>query len=120
MDSAASVSESNWRSQEGVGLFLRCNLRAGQSVRYDGDVCILGNVELGAEIVADGDIVVWGTLRGTIHAGAAGDDEAVVCARYLSPVQRGLAGAIRRCPPRAVTGLGDLGAPDLAPNEAGG
>ena len=45
------------------GLFLRCNLKPGQSVRYGGDVCILGDVEVGAEVVAEGDVVVWGNLR---------------------------------------------------------
>src|SRR5947209_10824699 len=45
-------------------LFLRRNLYAGQSVRFDGDVCVLGNVDAGADIVAGGDVVVWGSLRG--------------------------------------------------------
>ena len=55
-DIVASMSEA------GVGLFLRCDLRPGQLVRYAGDVCVIGNVEPGAEIVADGDVVVWGAL----------------------------------------------------------
>lgn len=82
----------------GNGLFLRCNLRPGQLVRYAGDVCVLGDVETGAEVVADGDIVVWGTLRGHVHAGAGGDDEAVVCALRLVPTQLSIAGASTRFP----------------------
>jgi len=81
LDTTDSVAEA------GAGLFLRCNLRAGQSVRFGGDVCVLGNVEAGAEIIADGDVVVWGVLYGIVHAGASGDDEAVVCALDMSPTQ---------------------------------
>lgn len=106
--------------ESGVGLFLRCSLRAGQSVRYAGDVCVLGNVEPGAEIVADGDVVVWGALRGTVHAGALGDDESVVCALYLSPVQLAIAGVISRFPsPEAWGGATSAGSPELARLDAG-
>jgi septum site-determining protein MinC len=106
--------------ESGVGLFLRCNLRPGQSVRYAGDVCVLGNVEPGAEIVADGDVVVWGALRGTVHAGALGDDESVVCALYLSPVQLAVAGVVSRFPsPEAWGGSTPARSPELARLEAG-
>ena len=110
-DPGDSVAES------GMGLFLRCNLRSGQSVRYGGDVCVLGNVELGAEIVADGDIVVWGALKGTVHAGATGDDESVVCALYLSPTQLGIAGVLSRFPPPDA--WNPAHSPELARLEAG-
>jgi len=86
------------------GLFLRCNLMPGQSVRYGGDVCILGDVEVGAEIVAEGDVVVWGKLQGLVHAGIGGDDEAVVCALYLDPTQLAIAGIITRFPANNDTG----------------
>lgn len=102
------------------GLFLRCNLRPGQSVRYGGDVCILGDVEAGAEIVAEGDVVVWGHLRGLVHAGTAGDDEAVVCALHLSPTQLGIAGILTRFPVNNDTGyLVASQPPELARLEAG-
>jgi septum site-determining protein MinC len=86
------------------GLFLRCSLMPGQSVRYGGDVCVLGDVEAGAEIVAEGDVVVWGKLKGLVHAGIAGDDEAVVCALHLDPTQLAIAGVITRFPSSSDTG----------------
>lgn len=86
------------------GLFLRCSLKPGQSVRYGGDVCILGDVDAGAEVVAEGDVVVWGKLRGLVHAGVGGDDEAVVCALYLNPTQLGIAGILSRFPVNNDTG----------------
>jgi septum site-determining protein MinC len=102
------------------GLFLRCNLKPGQSVRYGGDVCILGDVDAGAEVVAEGDVVVWGRLRGLVHAGVGGDDEAVVCALYLNPTQLGIAGILTRFPVNNDTGyLVASHPPELARLEAG-
>ncbi|MDQ4078489.1 MAG: septum site-determining protein MinC [Chloroflexota bacterium] len=68
-------------------LLVRRTLRSGQVIRHPGSVIVLGDVNPGAEIVAGGDIVVWGTLRGVVHAGAMGDDRAIVCALKLSPTQ---------------------------------
>lgn len=45
-------------------------LRSGQKVESEHTVVILGDVNSGAEIVAGGDIIVLGTLRGVAHAGA--------------------------------------------------
>ncbi len=73
------------------GIFVRRNLRPGESLRYGGDVCVIGDVEVGSEIVAGGDIVVWGALSGIAHAGANGDGAAVVCALGMSPTQLSIA-----------------------------
>jgi septum site-determining protein MinC len=62
-------------------------VRSGQTVRHTGHVVILGDVNAGAEIVAGGDIVIWGGLYGTAHAGAMGDTSAVICALDMSPLQ---------------------------------
>lgn len=79
-------------------VIVRRTLRSGQSVRYPGHVVVLGDVNPGAEIVAGGDIIVWGKLRGTVHAGAMGDDSAVVCALQLQPMQLRISGNIARSP----------------------
>lgn len=73
-------------------------LRSGQSVHYDGNVVILGDVNPGAQITATGDVVVMGVLRGTVHAGAAGDEAAGVIAFRLQPTQLRIAGFISRSP----------------------
>ncbi len=52
----------------------------------------LGDVNPGAEIIAGGNIVVWGALRGLAHAGAFGDEEFVICAPELQPSQLRIAG----------------------------
>jgi len=62
-------------------------LRAGQMIKYGGNVVILGDVNPGAEVIAGGDVVVVGTVRGLIHAGAQGNSAAIVVALRLDPVQ---------------------------------
>ncbi|MEP6774603.1 MAG: septum site-determining protein MinC [Chloroflexota bacterium] len=106
-------------AEAGVGLFLRCSLRPGQSVRYGGDVCIMGDVEMGAEVVAEGDVVVWGALRGVVHAGVGGDDEAVVCALKMNPTQLGVAGILARFPGMDTGYLADTQPPEMARLEGG-
>jgi septum site-determining protein MinC len=88
--------------KDSLGLLVRRTLRSGQAVRYPGHVVIIGDVNPGAEVVAGGDVVVWGKLRGTVHAGAEGDENAVVCALYLAPTQLRIGNRIARSPEEAV------------------
>lgn len=80
------------------GLMVRRTLRSGQGIRHPGDVVVIGDVNPGAEIVAGGNIVVWGRVRGLVHAGALGDEDAVICALDLAPTQLRIAGHIARSP----------------------
>lgn len=73
-------------------------LRSGSRVNFDGNVVILGDVNPGAEIAAAGSIIVWGRLRGVVHAGAQGDENAVVCALEMAPTQLRIAGEIAVSP----------------------
>jgi len=75
-------------------------LRSGKSVRYAGHVIIVGDVNAGAEVIAKGNVIVWGRLRGTVHAGADGDTDSVVCALDLAPTQLRIGGAIATSPKR--------------------
>ena len=76
---------------EGVGedmaLFQSRTLRSGTRIEFPGHVVVLGDVNPGAEIVAEGNVIVWGRLRGMVHAGAKGNRKAVICALDLSPTQ---------------------------------
>jgi septum site-determining protein MinC len=80
------------------GLVVRRTLRSGQSLRHPGHVVVIGDVNPGAEVVAGGNIVVWGRVRGLVHAGALGDEEAVICALHLTPTQLRIGGHIARTP----------------------
>ncbi len=63
------------------------SLRSGQKVEHGGDVLVLGDVNKDAEIVAVGNIIIMGVLRGIAIAGALGDESAVVVALRMEPQQ---------------------------------
>jgi septum site-determining protein MinC len=68
-------------------LYHRGTLRGGQTLQQLGTIVVVGDVNPGAELVATGDILVFGALRGTAHAGAQGDAAARVFALELAPTQ---------------------------------
>ena len=70
---------------EETSLFLSRTLRSGTRIEFAGHVVVLGDVNPGAEIVAEGNVIVWGRVRGMVHAGSKGNKDAVVCALDLSP-----------------------------------
>jgi septum site-determining protein MinC len=80
--------------------FIQRTMRSGNSIQHPGHVVVLGDVNPGAEIIAGGNVIVWGRLRGVVHAGAAGDETAVVCALDLAPAQLRIAGQIALSPER--------------------
>ena len=73
-------------------------IRSGQSIAHAGHIVILGDVNPGAEIRAGGHVIVWGKLRGTVHAGAYAPDDAFVCALELTPTQLIIGHVISRSP----------------------
>lgn len=87
-------------STEDSAMWVKRTIRSGVRLEHEGNVIVLGDVNPGAEIVASGSVVVWGRLRGVVHAGAQGDKDAVVCALDLSPTQLRIATEIATTPER--------------------
>jgi septum site-determining protein MinC len=77
-------------------LMLKQTLRSGQSVSYPGHVVIMGDVNAGAEIVAKGDVIVWGVLKGMVHAGHEGDRECLIRAHRIDALQIRIADILAR------------------------
>ena len=86
---------------EESALFVSKTVRSGNRIQFPGHVVVMGDVNPGAEIIADGNIIVWGRARGLIHAGASGNADAVICALDLSPMQLRIADEL-------ATNLSDL------------
>ncbi|MCP5352762.1 MAG: septum site-determining protein MinC [Chromatiales bacterium] len=62
------------------------SVRSGQLVHADGgDLIVLGAVNEGAEVVADGHVHIYGSLRGRARAGARGDTDALIFTLGLAP-----------------------------------
>ena len=74
-------------------------LRSGQSIRFSGSVVVIGDVNPGSEIVAEGHVIVLGSLKGMVHAGCTGNEECFVSALAFSPTQLRIANVITFIPP---------------------
>ena len=68
-------------------LYVKSGLRAGHLIRYPGNVIIYGDVNPSAEIIAEGDVIIWGTCRGIVHAGSNRDKNASISALKFNNCQ---------------------------------
>ncbi len=84
-------------------LYLEMTVRSGIEIRHRGSVIILGDVNPGGIVVADGDILIWGRLRGIAHAGAQGNSECTIMALQMEPTQLRIADALARAPEKSPT-----------------
>ncbi len=80
-------------------VLIRRTLRSGRVVRNPGHVIVIGDVNPGAQVIAGGDIIVWGKVRGIVHAGAMGNEDCVICALDLQPTQLRIGSIINVSPP---------------------
>ncbi|MFH7024832.1 MAG: septum site-determining protein MinC [Heteroscytonema crispum UTEX LB 1556] len=82
-------------------LYLEMTVRSGLEIRHPGTVIILGDVNPGGIVIADGDILVWGRLRGIAHAGAGGKTDCLIMALQMEPTQLRIADAVARAPEKS-------------------
>ncbi len=92
------VSEGFNLYEDADTLFIRRTVRSGQAIHHSSNIVIFGDVNPGAEVVAGGDILVWGVLRGLVHAGYPDNQNAVICSLVLAPVQLRIAHLLSRPP----------------------
>lgn len=85
----------------GDTVYIKQTIRSGQVVSFDGNVVIIGNCHSGSEIIASGDITVWGVLEGIAHAGSKGNENAIIRALKIDAIQLRIASYFARRPDRA-------------------
>lgn len=74
-------------------MLIKQTIRSGRQVYApDGDLIIIGSVSAGAEILADGNIHVYGTLRGRALAGVQGNQSASIFCHSLQAELISIAG----------------------------
>ena len=73
-------------------------MRCGNSICFKGNVVVMGDVNPGAEIIATGNVLVTGVIKGTVHAGAKGNRNAIVSAQGIYPTQLRIADLITVSP----------------------
>ena len=75
--------------------FVLNSLRSGQKEEFQGSIVVCGDVNFGAEIIAGGNIMVLGALRGLAHAGANGNTMAFISANFIDVTQIRIANLVR-------------------------
>lgn len=83
---------------EGKTKFIKGTIRSGQSIEYDGNIVVIGDVNPGAVLKASGNIIVLGSLRGYAYAGDGGNLKAIVASYNLRPMQLRIGEYISRSP----------------------
>lgn len=91
-------------ASENITAFHKGSIRSGQSLRFKGSIVIIGDVNPGGEIIAEGNIVVLGSMKGFAHAGCKGSEDCFVSALKLRPTQLRIAGIISYFPDRNTKG----------------
>jgi septum site-determining protein MinC len=79
-------------------LYLQMTVRSGVEIRHPGTIVLLGDANPGSSLVAEGDILVWGRLRGLAHAGSGGNRTCRIMALQMQPTQLRIADVVARPP----------------------
>ena len=74
--------------------FYKGSIRSGQKMEFEGSIVIIGDVNDGAEVIAEDNIAVLGNLRGMAHAGAKGNEKAIIAASIINSSQIRIASRI--------------------------
>ncbi|MEE1313075.1 MAG: septum site-determining protein MinC [Lachnospiraceae bacterium] len=90
------LEEEKVRQKPEDGMFYRGTLRSGQSIQSDSSIVVLGDVNPGATVSAKGNVVVLGALKGYAYAGTDGNDNTVIVALEMKPMQIRIGNQIAR------------------------
>lgn len=86
--------ERSWYQHSSDVLMLTGRVRSGQKINARKHLLLMGDVNPGAEVIAGGDILILGNLRGTAWAGQRGNTESIILALDFQPVQIQIAGYV--------------------------
>ena len=79
-----------------TGQFYKGTLRSGQMLESASSLIILGDVNPGAKVIAKGNIIILGALKGNVYAGAGGNEDSFVVALEMAPIQIRIGDVIAR------------------------
>lgn len=94
-----SVNEDFEKEQKET-FYIKQTLRSGQKIEVDGNLILIGDCNAGSEIIASGDILIWGILSGIAHAGNKGDKKSCIRAFKINAIQLRIAELLARKPDR--------------------
>lgn len=91
-----SLNEQLMAMNANTGQFFKGNLRSGQVMEFETSIVILGDINVGAQVVSTGNVIVLGNLLGTVYAGASGRENAFIVALKMDPIQIRISDVIAR------------------------
>lgn len=94
----ALITEASTKLLVADPMYVQMTLRSGTEIRHDGSVIVMGDMNPGSVVIAEGDILVWGKLRGTVHAGSGGNAGSIVMSTQMQPSQIRIADFVARGP----------------------
>lgn len=63
------------------------SIRSGQCLEFNGSIVVIGDINPGGEVKAEGNVIILGKLKGKVHAGCKGASDCFVSALYMNPTQ---------------------------------
>lgn len=99
-DIIEEMPKFDWQNNlvEGNTKFYKGTMRCGTSIEFNGNVVVLGDINPGAEVIATGNIIVTGIIKGLVHAGSNGNTTAIVHGKGIYPTQLRIANLITVTP----------------------
>ncbi len=78
--------------------FYRGTLRSGQTIESENGIVVVGDVNPGASVSANGSVVVLGSVKGNVYAGLGGDEGAFIVALDMDPIQIRIGSVLAKSP----------------------
>ena len=95
---AEAVNDCLMEKDVSTARFYKGNIRSGQNMECENSIIVIGDVNPGAGVISNGNIIILGSLKGTAFAGASGNANAFVFALDMNPMQIRIADIIARAP----------------------
>ena len=93
-----SLNQRLMELSSNTGQFYKGNLRSGQVLEVETSIVVIGDINNGAKVVSKGNVVILGSLKGNVFAGASGNTNAFVVALDMDPIQIRIGDIIGRSP----------------------
>lgn len=98
-----AIQQQYENANSGTGDFYRGTLRSGQVIESESSITIIGDVNPGAKVISQGNIVILGALKGNAHAGCAGNCNCFIFALDMNPIQLQIGDLIAKSPDKEKT-----------------
>lgn len=92
--------DTSGENESSDGEFYHGTLRSGQVIESVSSVVVVGDVNPGAQVVSQGNIIILGALKGNACAGAAGDTGCFIVALDMDPIQIQIGDVLAKSPDR--------------------